>query len=173
MMGPRTQAPATGRLRIVPVEAAPLNLQIQCKWIWDEWGHGLYPTYEHLLAEWRAAMGKPTLPQLLSALWQGECVGTVGLSQYDFAGRPDLAPWLVALYVPEAWRGRGIASALVRACEAEAARRHVETLYLATEDAGALYRKLGWDLLSRDLQDGEPLEIYCRDIRSCYPRCFG
>jgi GNAT superfamily N-acetyltransferase len=159
-------------LRIQPIEAVPLNLQTHCDWIWREWGHELFPTYEHMLAEWRAGFGRDSLPQMLSATRGGAAVGVVGLAQEDFAGRPDLSPWLVALYVHPDHRGEGIGSALVRACEAEAARRHIETLYLCTDSAAGLYRGLGWRYHGAGEHQGHPLEIYSRDLRAAHPSFF-
>ena len=157
---------------MLPIEAVPLNLQTHCQWIWDEWGHDLFPTYEHMLAEWRAGLGRDCLPQMLSATVGGEAVGVVGLAQDDFAGRPDLSPWLVALYVHPDHRGKGIGKALVRACEIEAARRHVERLYLCTDSAAALYQSLGWTREGEGHYQNDALEIYERDIRAAYPAFF-
>ena len=44
--------------------------------------------------------------------------GTAGLVRQDLETRPDLTPWIAALFVEPAFRGRGFATALVRQVEA-------------------------------------------------------
>lgn len=60
-------------------------------------------------------------------------------------------PWLASVFVVPEWRGKGIASALVKRVEAEAAAHGFERIYLYTPDQQALYRRLGW-------QDREDVE---------------
>ena len=61
----------------------------------------------------------------------------------------------------------------MRACEQEAARRHIERLYLCTDTAAELYQSLGWTREGDGLYENEALEIYERDIRGAYPAFFG
>jgi GNAT superfamily N-acetyltransferase len=72
----------------------------------------------------------------------GEPVGTINLIDNDDATLPELHPWLAALVVLPAWRGRGVGSALVRALAAEAARLGFEQLYFGTDGPG-FYERLG------------------------------
>jgi GNAT superfamily N-acetyltransferase len=48
------------------------------------------------------------------------------------------------LFVAEAHRGRGVASALIRRLLEEARRLKIARLYLWTPSAEGLYAKLGW-----------------------------
>jgi GNAT superfamily N-acetyltransferase len=65
----------------------------------------------------------------------GVPIGCVSLIAKNMETRPELIPWLAALFVLPEHRGRGVGSALVRRCEAEAAASGSETLYLYTAGA--------------------------------------
>ncbi len=57
--------------------------------------------------------------------------------------------------MPPAERGRGVASALVRAAEARAAALGVARLWLYTPDRERLYARLGWAPVERTEYRGE------------------
>jgi len=67
-----------------------------------------------------------------------------------------LTPWLSSVYVPEAHRGKGIASALSRRAASEAGKLGFDRLYLFTPRSEALYARLGWsDRLQRRSADSD------------------
>lgn len=66
-----------------------------------------------------------------------------GIIENDFHDRPDLMPNLCALYVEEAYRGRGVARRLLDHARMEAHHLGYETLYLIT-DHESFYEKCGW-----------------------------
>lgn len=75
--------------------------------------------------------------------------------------RPDsseLGVWINALLVDPDFRGRGIASELVRAAELEAHRQGVLELLVYT-NVPSLYLKLGWSLLKRDNENSVLIKI--------------
>jgi N-acetylglutamate synthase-like GNAT family acetyltransferase len=63
--------------------------------------------------------------------------------------RPDLSPWLAAVYVAPAYRKQGIGSALVKAVESTAQQIQIARLYLFTPDQEHFYARLGWSVLER------------------------
>lgn len=74
-----------------------------------------------------------------------------------------LTPWLSSVFVPPAYRGQGIASALcVRAIE-EAARLGFEQLYLFTPHKEAMYARLGWSIFEHAVHNGVSLAIMRRE----------
>jgi GNAT superfamily N-acetyltransferase len=91
-------------------------------------------------------------------------VGTASLVDEDLAPRPWLSPWLASVYVLPAWRGRGIASALVRRVEQEARQAGIKRLYLFTPDRQALYRRLGWNELETLEFAGEQITVMVRGL---------
>lgn len=110
-----------------------------------EWSH-FNPSFtlkERAQAIAKAA-GREGIPSVFIAMSESRLIGSAALVQKDMDTRPDLYPWLAAVYVKEGFRRRGIAAALIDRCEKEAAQLGVQTLYLYTEFASGLYGKLGW-----------------------------
>ncbi|MFE0017984.1 GNAT family N-acetyltransferase [Mesorhizobium sp. NPDC059054] len=75
-----------------------------------------------------------------------------------------VSPWLAGLVVAEAYRGRGLGSALVEAVEKHARSVGSDELYLYTDSAEALYAKLGWVVVERMDIEGEALVLMKRKL---------
>ncbi|MHB0775941.1 GNAT family N-acetyltransferase [Halomonas sp. WWR20] len=61
-----------------------------------------------------------------------------------------------------AWRGQGVASALVRRVEQQARAAGIGRLYLYTPDQRTLYRRLGWEDRESLGYRGEAVTVMCR-----------
>lgn len=92
-------------------------------------------------------------------------VGTCLLVRHELEPAHDLTPWLAGLVVDARYRRRGIATALVKATEAHAASRGVETLYLYTWDARDFYAALGWNTVEICGSEGETMALMARRPR--------
>ncbi|MCL7941863.1 GNAT family N-acetyltransferase [Halomonas sp. ATCH28] len=132
-------------------------------WQHAEWSH-LSPgeTLASRLAALRGECGRAGVPSVFVALATGRPVGTASLVAQDLDPRPDLTPWLASVYVLPEWRGRGIASSLVRRVEVEASGNGIERLYLFTPDRQALYRRLGWTDHETLRHHGETVTVMTR-----------
>lgn len=131
-----------------------------------QWGH-LNPEMtlhgrKELIA---GAAGKKAIPSVFIALVENELAGFAAIIPHDMEDRPDLTPWLAAVYVKEEFRRQGIASKLVTRCEQEAAELNVSTLYLYTNSASGLYEKLGWSLLEQYEHKDTVVDIMCKRIQ--------
>jgi GNAT superfamily N-acetyltransferase len=119
---------------------------------WTEW-QSIYQqrgqTFEHARANYRERTNIDRLPLTLVALHNRELVGTVSLKYHDLDTRPDLDPWLGALFVLPGWRKRGVASLLMNRVVDEARRLKLPELFLWTSSAEGLYLKLGWRVVER------------------------
>ena len=84
-----------------------------------------------------------SIPLTMVAFDGKQLVGSVTIKAQDFADRPELSPWIAAVFVFEEFRHRGIGSKLVLFAE-EVARKHFnkEKIYLYTGSAAELYAKL-------------------------------
>ena len=130
-------------VRIVHLFEQPEHLRLVAGWIWGEfWRDKPGVTVDTLAARLGEARDPDRVPLSLLAVEDGAPVGTVNLVHSDSETRPDLHPWLAALVVAPAARGRGIGSALVRALNAHAARLGFAELFLGT-DIPAFYARLG------------------------------
>ena len=102
---------------------------------------------------------------LLEAEWlRARRVGTAGLIVSDLSTRPELTPWLAAVYVRPDQRGRGYALDLVRAVEGAASVAGIKRIWLYTTTAEALYLKAGWDAVERFERNGTPAVLMRRDL---------
>ena len=121
----------------------PLHRARIADWIYEAFWAGR-PGYspahlETLLAE---ARDPDSVPLSLLATTEGRPAGTVNLVVCDDDSRPQLTPWLAALYVAPEFRSQGIGTALVQRLCSEAARIGCRELYLGTE-IPAFYKALG------------------------------
>ncbi len=66
------------------------------------------------------------------------------LFEDDCELRPDLRPWLAALFVHPDHSGNGVAGLLIRAVEQAARRLGEKMIYLTTKDSHNLYTRHGW-----------------------------
>ena len=91
-----------------------------------EWSHS-WPgdTVEARAKRLRLRCGNGGIPSVFVAFEGPALFGSAGLIQHDLPDRPDLEPWLAAVYVTPSMRRQGIGAALVSAVENEARRSAV------------------------------------------------
>jgi amino-acid N-acetyltransferase len=89
--------------------------------------------------------------RLWGAFAGDEIVGMAGLEQHGSAGL------LRSVATLEAWRGRGVASALVRAVLEAAAAAGMTRLWLLTETAEGYFRRSGFATVPRSQADPQLL----------------
>ncbi len=146
---------------IVTLASRPEHLLTVARWIYDEWDHVTESGLDAVVSRTADRMNGDRIPLTLVALRGDECVGTVGLWESDLSSRPDLSPWLAALYVHPAHRGAGVGGSLIEALAGVSRRLGIPRLYLHTETASGYYRRKGWRFLFRTLNDrGEETEVF-------------
>jgi GNAT superfamily N-acetyltransferase len=105
----------------------------------------------------RRSLQKDAFPMALIALSaNGTLLGSAGILRATITHK-HLTPWLFSVYVPEEFRGQGIASALSLRAIDEAARLGFERLYLFTPQNESLYARIGWRTFERIEYSGLPL----------------
>ncbi|MGS6176304.1 GNAT family N-acetyltransferase [Enterobacter sichuanensis] len=134
---------------ILPLYHAPQYAQQVTDWIWQAFGEGLPREFFHSIVEHSQTPG--ALPLTFIALEDERLVGTVGLWRCDLIIRQDLFPWLAALYVDDAARGKGLAGQLQQHVISCAAQAGYETLHLwsACRD---FYERYGWQYMGDALE---------------------
>ena len=119
-------------------------------WFLREWGHisanRRQAHYAKLLTE---NLNRDKVPFTIIAFDGKYPVGTASLDANDLDTQSELTPWLASVVVAPEYRGKGIASILIKHIENEAYKMGIRTLYLWTEDADALFLKLGWRHLDK------------------------
>lgn len=83
----------------------------------------------------------------------GEIIAGLGVIENDFHRRPDLRPNVCAVYVEPAYRGRGIARAMLDFVCGDLAALGETDAYLLT-DHTAFYERCGWSFLCMVEEDG-------------------
>ncbi len=150
--------------QIVTVAQRPDLVATVAPWIWTEWEQRLGIT----LAQTTASMAARTAaigPEQCFVLLDGAVpVATASLYRDDLDERPDLTPWLAAVFVAPPFRGRGhslrVIDAVVAACRAAA----IPTLFLHTEFAAGLYAKLGWQVIGPADDAGHAVTVMRRGL---------
>jgi GNAT superfamily N-acetyltransferase len=135
------------------------------EWFYQEW-FKLYPG--KTINDVETAIGERTnrdpIPVALIALEGAELVGTVCLKTHDMDTRLDLWPWVAGLYVAQAWRRRGIGTALVKAMEQKAKAFGIQKLYLYTPSAESFYLRMGWRTTETTEYHGARVTIMEKEI---------
>lgn len=98
------------KIAILPLYQAPHYAEQVTDWLWQAFGEGLSREFFHSIIEHSQTPG--ALPLTFIAVEDEKLVGTVGLWRCDLITRQDLFPWLAALYVDDASRGKGLAGKL-------------------------------------------------------------
>ena len=128
--------------------------------IWNTWwrphGH-LFQVVTDFFDELPEAQ---SIPFCLVAQDNGNYVGSVLGLVSDLEDRPELSPWVAALWVDPKYRRRGVAEALVRAALDELFALGYEAAYLcATAEKRGMYQRQGWVLIEADVGDGK-LDVF-------------
>ena len=115
-------------MNILPLHAAPQFAEQVIDWIWRAFGDGLPREFFQSVID--HSQTPDALPMTFVAVEGERLLGTVGLWRCDLITRQDLYPWLAALYVDEAARGKGLAGTLQQHVIAYAARAGYAELHL-------------------------------------------
>lgn len=135
------------------------------RWAQATWGHwSPQRTKEAYTAMYTARTQIGRLPETFVAMDGERPVGMASLVDTDLPARPDLGPWLAAVYVDEVYRRRGIGSRLVTTVLNEARALGIRHLYLFTPDRADFYSTLGWRFLAEATHRGDPVVIMVYDL---------
>jgi predicted N-acetyltransferase YhbS len=129
------------------------------------WHHAMWgvldptATLQGRIARLTSHVGCPAIPTTLIAFDGATLLGSASVVENDLRSYPHLSPFLASVYVAEAYRRRGVASALVRRVMAEAQGMGLAKIYLITPDQQALYGRLGWQRLEEVHYRGETVTL--------------
>ena len=120
--------------------------------------YAIVPLTEAFCAEWPGTDAKETekrfrafaqndrIPMVFAAVEGDRVLGAVGLLERSGPSRPDLSPWVGALYVRPECRHQGLGARLIRAAEEEASALGFAVVHASTHTAVSLFaRSLAWD----------------------------
>ena len=125
---------------------------------WEPQGEPLVEVEEEL----SKVVAATDFPFTLVAVSDSVFAGTVTAIASDLDERPELTPWVAALWVEPAFRRAGIARALVeRAVGSMFAQGHPQVYLYAIPSLRAFYLGLGWTLLEKQFGK-HGVDIYIR-----------
>jgi GNAT superfamily N-acetyltransferase len=144
-------------LTIVTLSERPDLLTTVATWIYEQWWshrpeHSV-ETVSNMLIERRTS---DHIYESFIALLDNVPAGTATVLDHDVdtERRPDLTPWVAAVYViPEA-RRQGIGERLVLEAAVFARSKGFKTVYLWTTDRRNWYERLGWRLTEQFDRNG-------------------
>ncbi len=110
--------------------------------------------------DFSAEANRHGLPVRLVAFSGGELAGTITVRDRAMRILPECQPGLGGLFVVERYRGRGIATELVRAGMILAREQGYERIYAATAAAHGILERLGWHRVRSFSHGDEQLAIY-------------
>ena len=154
-------------LGIVDLRERPHHAEAVAERIWKAfWKHHGTPFAEirdGLAAVLKAEGG---VPFALVAESEGRVCGNTLVIDNDEPAKPELTPWVAAVWVDEDMRGRGVARALID----DAARRSqmlgVPCLYLVSRPGlRGFYTGLGWHELESEVGEHRQV-LYARELRA-------
>ena len=149
---------------IVALRDRPDLVPVVAKWAHEEFWGLSGKSLEETQRLFTPVQRETWLPRTFVLLEGGTPVGMASIVEHDLESRPQWAPWLAAVVVDRAARGRGHSRKLVRVIEEFARGNAVETLWLFTWSAEGLYAKLGWRAVERLEQNGRELTVMNRSL---------
>ncbi|WGD50772.1 GNAT family N-acetyltransferase [Bradyrhizobium sp. CB1650] len=128
----------------------PQYLTAVAEWIHRQWWAGTATPIEDVELWLNGHLGNGGFPTTLVLIADGELAGSVSLHETEAEDRPSYRPYLGALFVKQAYRGRGFGVALVRVVEAHARKLGHSAIYLnAADPVTHFYEALGWQVIER------------------------
>lgn len=153
----------TVQVVVQQLSACPAHLTAVGTWIYTQWWSRAHESPEVVFALLRTHVVPDRVPFTLVALADGLPVGSCSIIENDCVHRPQLAPWVAAVYVQPTLRRRGVASALLQEAAAIAARTGIEALYIDCLAATApVYARNGWNVHEREVGDPDSVVMVRR-----------
>lgn len=135
-------------------------------WYFNEWGIAKKETVERLADH----SNKNVIFQTLMLKDQTP-IGTGGLYhkvgiQNRIKKYENHAPWVALMYTVPEMRGKGLGGQLLSSIESEAQKKGIETIYLFTYTAEALYKRKGWNEMDRYQLGEKNIVIMNKNIKA-------
>lgn len=131
--------------------------------IWRAWWEpGGYPL-AYIATRLRENMADTTIPFALVAHDGDRFLGTTSVIESDLEERPQLTPWVAAVWVDEDARRAGVASSLVNRATQDCFALGIKRAWLCSRaQREGFYGGLGWTVAERDVGPHR-LIVYFRD----------
>jgi N-acetylglutamate synthase-like GNAT family acetyltransferase len=120
--------------------------------IWQAWWRADGHPLDYISGRLRENMNAAPIPFALVAHDGKSFLGTASAIVSDLPERPQLTPWVAAVWVEDHARRRGVGGALVNRATRDCFALGVTRAYLCTRtQRTAFYERLGWSSIERDV----------------------
>jgi GNAT superfamily N-acetyltransferase len=134
--------------------------------IWQAWWQADGYQLDYITGRLRENMSATPIPLALVAHDGGSFLGTASVIASDLPERPQLTPWVAAVWVEPQARGRGIGAALVDRATLDCFALGFARAYLCARlQRSGFYERLGWTSIERDVGPHH-LSVFVRDANS-------
>jgi GNAT superfamily N-acetyltransferase len=131
--------------------------------IWQAWWEADGYPLEFISGRLRENLSATPIPFALVAHDGEAFLGTASVIASDLNERPQLTPWIAAVWVEPEARGRGVGAALVDRATQDCFALGVPRAYLcARPRMSRFYQGLGWTILERKVGSRD-LSVFVRD----------
>jgi N-acetylglutamate synthase-like GNAT family acetyltransferase len=131
--------------------------------IWQAWWKADGHPYDYITGRLRENMNATPIPFALAAHDGEAFLGTASVIASDLAERPQLTPWVAAVWVDPQARRRGVGAALVNRATQDCFALGVGRVYLCTRPRrSGFYERLSWSMIERDVGQHH-LDVFFRD----------
>jgi N-acetylglutamate synthase-like GNAT family acetyltransferase len=131
--------------------------------IWQAWWKADGHPSDYISGRLRENMNATPIPFALVAHDGEAFLGTASVIASDLAERPQLTPWVAAVWVDPRARRRGVGAALVERATQDCFALGVGRVYLcARPQRSGFYERLNWTMIERDVGQHH-LDVFFRD----------
>jgi GNAT superfamily N-acetyltransferase len=153
------------KLEIANLADHPQHLLTLADWFASEWGGRDYTaSLKRFTERLEGRMNRDHPPITILGFLQNELVGTAAIKIQEMETHPQYKYWLGSVYVREEYRGRGIASELIKAVIEKASQLSIDKLYLYTRGKVPLYTKFCWKTIEETNYRGKVTYIMERSV---------
>jgi GNAT superfamily N-acetyltransferase len=131
--------------------------------IWREWWEAEGHPRDYISGRLRQNIGDTAIPFALVAHDGDSFLGTASVIASDLAERPQLTPWVAAVWTEPPARRHGIGAALVERAAQDCFALGIARVYLcARPRLSRFYERLGWTIIERKVRP-HGLSVFVRD----------
>jgi N-acetylglutamate synthase-like GNAT family acetyltransferase len=151
---------------ISDLRQSPEFFDIVADRIWQAWWRADGHPLGYISGRLRENMNATPMPFALVAHDGKSFLGTASVIASDLPERPQLTPWVAAVWVEAHARRRGVGGVLVNRATLDRFALNVARVYLcARPQRTAFYERLGWSSIERDVGPHH-LSVFIRDANA-------
>ena len=131
--------------------------------IWQAWWEADGIPLDYISSRLRDNINAEPIPFALVAHDGDTFLGTASVIESDLAERPQLTPWVAAVWVEPQARNRGVGTAMVERATQDCFALGINRAYLcARPRLSRLYEGMGWTIFERKV-GSRHLSVFVRD----------